>query len=77
LSVTDPRFERHGFVSEMIRRADVTVEEPPGLLSTVELDAILRIRPESARRLSRLVAPGRSEVPSRDGCSAVIGGRKP
>lgn len=58
----------------MIRRVDVNVQEPPGFLSTVEVVAIFRIRPESGRRLSGLIGAVRSEVPSRDGCSTVIGG---
>lgn len=75
--VTDPRFERHVFVSDMIRRVDVTVEEPPGHLSILDLVAILHCGLQQARRLGRLVGPVRSEVPSRDRCWTVIGGGRP
>lgn len=64
-------------MSDMIRRVDVTVEEPPGHLPTVDLVVLLRIRPEIARRLSRLVGPVRTEVLSQDRWSTVIGGGTP
>ena len=77
-SVTNSRFERHVMVRDMIRRTDITIEEPPGYLGTVDVVAIVRgCIPIVLGRVSRLVRPCRGEVLSRDRCSTVIGGGRP
>ena len=75
--VTDSRFGRHVLVRDMIRRTDITVEEPLGYLGTVDFFAILRGCLPIVRRLSRLIGRRRDEVLSRDRCSTVIGGGRP